>query len=71
MTMVRDREWKLVHFIDEDEGQLFDLVNDPDEVRNLWNNPDHAGKKQEKLTELREWRLRSLVHTAPWAGSFR
>ena len=71
MSMVRDREWKLVHFIDEDEGQLFDLVNDPDEVKNLWNSPEHADKKQELLAELREWHVRSRVHTAAWAANFR
>ena len=71
MSMVRDNEWKLVHFIDEDEGQLFDLVNDPDEVNNLWSNPDHAEKKQELIRELLEWRTRSTVHSAPWASSFR
>ena len=71
MTMVRNREWKLVHFVDEDEGQLFDLVNDPDEVKNLWHSADHDDQKQAMLEELREWRVRSLVHTAPWAGDFR
>ena len=71
MTMVRNREWKLVHFVDEDEGQLFDLVNDPDEVKNLWHSAAHTEQKLAMLEELREWRVRSLVHTAPWAGDFR
>ena len=26
MTMVRNRDWKLVHFLDEPFGQLFNLV---------------------------------------------
>ena len=30
MTMVRTTDWKLVHFLDEPFGQLFDLANDPD-----------------------------------------
>ncbi|WP_202814430.1 sulfatase [Falsirhodobacter sp. alg1] len=29
MTMVRSKEWKLVHFVDSAEGQLFDLRHDP------------------------------------------
>jgi len=37
--MVRSADWKLVHFLGSDEGQLFDLKNDPDEERNLWNCP--------------------------------
>lgn len=71
MTMVRDERWKLVHFVDEDEGQLFDLEADPNEMANLWRDPEAAAQKQRLLTELREWRIRSLVHTAPWAGPFR
>jgi arylsulfatase len=71
MTMVRSNEWKLVHFIDEDDGQLFDLVNDPDEVKNLWSDPDYADTKSEMLTELREWHIRSRVQTASWAAGAR
>ena len=37
MTMVRDRDWKLVHFLDEEYGQLFDLRSDPNEANNLWD----------------------------------
>ncbi len=71
MTMVRSDTWKLVHFIDEDEGQLFDLVNDPDELKNLWRSAEHAEQKQALLAELREWRCRSTVRTAQWAARFR
>ncbi len=71
MTMVRDDRWKLVHFVDEDEGQLFDLETDPDEMVNLWRDPASAEQKQRLLTEMLEWRVRSLVQTAPWASSFR
>ena len=71
MTMVRSREWKLVHFLDEPFGQLFDLVNDPDELHNLWNDPAAAGKKLELLDLLREWRIRSDVHTRNWAENWR
>ncbi|MDA1015511.1 MAG: sulfatase-like hydrolase/transferase [Planctomycetota bacterium] len=71
MTMVRSRDWKLVHFIDEPHGQLFNLIDDPDEIRNLWDDPAAAEHKQRLLDELREWRIRSLVHTADWAANFR
>ncbi len=73
MTMVRDERWKLVHFVDEDDGQLFDLHNDPDELVNLWNDDASQSvlQKQRLLTELREWRIRSLVHTSRWAERFR
>jgi arylsulfatase A-like enzyme len=71
MSMVRSRDWKLVHFLDSPEGQLFDLKNDPDEVRNLWNNADHIDSRRALLDELREWRIRSGVHAANWASDWR
>lgn len=64
MTMVRSRDWKLVHFLDEPFGQLFDLVQDPREVRNLWDDPEHQAKKQELLNVLREWLVRSNLTVA-------
>ena len=71
MTMVRTREWKLVHFLDEQYGQLFDIENDPEEVGNLWDDPAHANKKQELLQALMEWRIRSGVTTKNWAQEYR
>jgi arylsulfatase A-like enzyme len=71
MTMVRSREWKLVHFLDEPFGQLFDLVNDPGEVHNLWDDPAFAQKRDELLAVLREWRIRSQYHTRDWGEDWR
>ncbi len=59
MTMVRSRDWKLVHFLDSDEGQLFDLRNDPDEFHNLWDEPAFAAHKHELLDAMLDWRIRS------------
>jgi arylsulfatase len=68
MTMVRSRDWKLVHFLGSPEegeqpGQLFDLAADPDEVHNLWTSPDpsHQQQKQHLLDVLRQWRMRSAL----------
>jgi arylsulfatase A-like enzyme len=71
MTMVRSPEWKLVHFLDEPFGQLFDLVNDPEEVHNLWDDPAFAEKRRELLDVLREWRIRSQHHTREWGKDWR
>jgi arylsulfatase len=71
MTMVRSEDWKLVHFMDEPTGQLFDLNNDPDEIHNLWDDPAHIEKKREMLDVLREWRMRSQFDTANWAEAWR
>jgi arylsulfatase A-like enzyme len=71
MTMVRSPEWKLVHFMDQPFGQLFDLARDPGEVHNLWDHPAAAEAKAELLDVLREWRIRSQYHTRDWAQAWR
>jgi arylsulfatase len=71
MTMVRTDDWKLVHFVDSPEGQLFDLRADPAEIANLWDDPDHADTKRQLLDRLRDWRIESDVHTAGWAAAWR
>ena len=63
--------WKLVHFLDEPWGQLFDLSADPDEVRNLWDDPAANDKKAELLAVLREWRIRSDCITRDWSRQWR
>lgn len=59
MTMVRSEQWKLVHFIDNDKGQLFNLASDPKETENRWDDPAAAEQKQELLDVLRDWRIQS------------
>ena len=71
MTMVRSKDWKMVHFLDEPNGQLFDLTADPEEVSDLWEDPAGAGKKAELLAVLREWRIRSQYHTRDWPAEWR
>ncbi len=70
-TMVRDRDWKLVHFVGRDFGQLFNLVDDPTEVHNLWDDPSAAQRKRELLDILRDWRIRSGQRTKGWAAPWR
>lgn len=47
--MIRSDRWKLVQYPKVGECQLFDLARDPDEVKNLADDPKHA----ETLTQLR------------------
>ena len=65
-TMVRSRDWKQVHFLDADDGQLFDLTSDPNEVRNLWDDPACAAERRELLEALLTWRIRSQYDHAGW-----
>ena len=71
MTMVRSRDWKLVHFVGEEDGQLFNLVEDPDEMVNLWSDPDAAPMKRRLLDQLREWRIESALETRGWTHGWR
>lgn len=71
MTMVRTDDWKLVHFVDHDDGQLFDLRADPEEETNLWDDPDVRDVKRDLLDTLLTWRIESAVESADWAAEFR
>lgn len=66
MTMIRSAHWKLVHFIDCDEGQLFDMREDAREVHNLWDDPALQAIKQQLLNEMLAWRIRSGIITQGW-----
>lgn len=71
ITMIRTERDKAVLFLGSGDGQYFDLVADPKEERNLWNEP----AVQPRLAELREkllaWRLESTVHTMDRAEGAR
>lgn len=71
MTMVRTGRWKLVHFVDGPDGQLFDLHDDPQEVRNRWHDPACAGIRRELLDRLLTWRMRSQLRTRDWMAGHR
>jgi arylsulfatase A-like enzyme len=63
MTMVRTKRWKLVHFLNEDFGQLFDLEADPAETNNLWSSGSHVTVRQELMDKLLHWRMQSQIRT--------
>ena len=63
MTMVRSKTHKLVHFLGLDDGQLFDLRTDPQEITNLWHAPEQQAVKQRLLQALLEWRTQSAYET--------
>jgi len=70
MTMVRSREWKMVHYLGQPDGELYHLAEDPGEHRNLWADPAHTARRAELLDALRDWLMRSNLRTgdlaAPW-----
>lgn len=54
--MVRKGDWKLI-FDMEGNGRLYDLVNDPLELKNLFNEERFVATKIEMLEELLKWEI--------------
>ena len=63
MTVARNKDWKLVKFQDEENGQLFDLYNDPLEIDNLWFDRNAQKIKSEILDYIFDWRIESQLKT--------
>ncbi|QDU61620.1 Arylsulfatase [Planctomycetes bacterium Pan216] len=53
--MIRDDRWKLIHYPKIDRVQLFDLVHDPNELRDLSDDPRHAKTRARLKAQLHEW----------------
>lgn len=71
MTMIVKGTWKLVEYLDPDDGQLFDLETDPGEMSNLYESPQHAELRSELLLTISKWRAHSQLRTSSWAAPFR
>lgn len=50
-SLITDR-WRFTYQLDGRWNELFDLREDPDEVRNLWGQADHAGTQAELTQRL-------------------
>ena len=53
--MIRTDRWKLIHYPKIDQYQLFDLDNDPFELKNLVADPSHANQLAVLQSQLRTW----------------
>ena len=54
---VFDGRYKLIHYYEYDEWELFDLVTDPGEMQSQYGNPDYAARTvglKRRLAELKE-----------------
>ncbi|MCI0741079.1 MAG: DUF4976 domain-containing protein, partial [Gemmataceae bacterium] len=47
------------HYFAENMNELFDLVEDPEELTNLYNNPDYREIRDQLQARLTEW-MRSI-----------
>ena len=52
---VRTDRWKLIRYPQINKSQLFDLENDPDELKDLANDANHAGRVKELTALLEDW----------------
>jgi arylsulfatase len=71
MTMVRSKDWKLVHFLGSSDGQLFDLSSDPHEEHNLWHAPAFASEKSRLMDALLSWHIETQVKARGWMADYR
>ena len=51
------RNWRYTVYRDQDWGELYDIVNDPNETQNLWDSPDH----QQIRADLSERLIHHLI----------
>ena len=52
------KEYKLTHFyFDVDEWELYDRINDPNEMNNVFNNPDYQDIVEKLTAELKKMRI--------------
>lgn len=54
--MICDQRWKYVLYLQAGREQLFDLQNDPDETRDLHEDPAHQAVLNRLRQELQRWR---------------
>lgn len=61
MVMQRDARWKIVYYLGETAGELYDLERDPGEHMNLWNAAEARETRERLLRELFEWSMRGTL----------
>lgn len=64
LTCVTDR-YKVVVYRDSDEGEMYDLLADSDQLWNRWSDPVLNGVREEMLERWIRPRLRDFVPRSP------
>ena len=62
--MMRTATHKLVYYIGQTAGELYDLVTDPNELHNLWDDPAAATAKNRCVNQLLAWLATSTYYNA-------
>jgi len=69
-TMLRTRHEKIVVYHGIDQGELYDLDEDPDEFDNLWDRPDRAAMKMRLLKQAFDASVHTMDPMPPRLGAF-
>jgi arylsulfatase A-like enzyme len=62
MVMMRKADEKIVHYLGAPYGEYYRLTEDPDETRNLWDDPDCLETRRALQLELLDWLASSTYH---------
>jgi arylsulfatase len=62
--MLRSNCYKLIYYIGQAEGDLYDLQNDPDELWNQWHVPEYAQIKEQLIQALLAWFTTSVYYNS-------
>jgi arylsulfatase A-like enzyme len=57
--MIRTADWKLVHYVRANHGELYNLREDPHELYNLYDDPAYAKARGEMKSLLADWLIES------------
>ena len=68
--MLRTSDEKVVVYHGTDQGELYDLKNDPDEFENLWSNPSHTDRKMRLLKACFDASVFTMDPAPPRLGPF-
>ena len=55
VIMRRDNRWKYVIYPGTQDGELYDLQNDPNETENLWHDPQFLEQRKDAMIEILAW----------------
>ena len=62
--MMRSPTHKLVYYIGQEQGELYDLQADADELSNLWDSLPHREVRNALVARLLEWLAASVYYNA-------
>lgn len=63
IVMRRDYDSKLVYYLGEPDGELFDLHNDPAEMHNLWHCAEHRDLRDALVGKLQVWSMQGALRS--------